>query len=70
MDVYFYLCTYNEIKHQCSHKLMNEHTYFCYLENFVLLALINLSCQTTMSQSILDDVFVRLGTGLLVQLWS
>lgn len=44
--------------------------YFCYLENLVLLALINLSCQTTMSQSVLDDVFVRLGAGLLVQLWS
>lgn len=48
---------------------MGTDVFFCYLEDLVLLALIDLSCQAAVSQSILDDVFVRLGARLLVQLW-
>lgn len=73
MAVYFFLFihhTCNEIKHQYSERLMVIYASFCYLEDLVLLALINLSCHAAVSQSVLDDVFVRLGAGLLVQLGS
>lgn len=52
-----------------SQRLMVAYVSFCYLEDLVLLALVHLSCQAAVSQSVLDDVFVRLGAGLLVQLW-
>lgn len=41
-----------------------------YLQNLVLLSLIDFTSQTAVSQSILDDMFVRLGTGLFVQFWT
>lgn len=38
-----------------------------YLQNLVLLPLVDLPCKAAMCQSILDDVLVRFGAGLLVQ---
>lgn len=41
-----------------------------YLQDLVLLALIDLPCEAAVGQSVLDDVLVRLGTGFFVELRS
>lgn len=41
-----------------------------YLQDLVLWPLIDLACEAAVGQGVLDDVLVRFGTGLLVQLWS